>query len=158
MSKFKLVTFILIAILASSVWMYPMSQREEKLELTNDNLAQLHTLLEKPKYSEEPGTSFNGVRPETDRLLAQSQLNDLIKRLIDGLPSRPSKGFVLSEFERTMAQNELFDTEDRERFLTYLEQIMDIVGIQSSDGLLNRWMYGPLLGPLADKEYKRPDE
>jgi hypothetical protein len=34
------------------------------------------------------------------------------------------------------------DTEDRERLCGYLEEIMEIFGIESSDGLLNRWLYG----------------
>ncbi|MBK0380558.1 DUF4844 domain-containing protein [Mucilaginibacter segetis] len=34
------------------------------------------------------------------------------------------------------------DTEDRERICFYFEELMDIVGLQSSDGLLNTFMYG----------------
>jgi hypothetical protein len=41
------------------------------------------------------------------------------------------------------------DTEDRERALGYCERIMAVLGIQSSDGRLNRWMYGPILGRLV---------
>jgi hypothetical protein len=70
--------------------------------------------------------------------------------LRDGLLSKPSKKFVLAEFSRTMSEFEAVDTEDREQLLRYLEEIMDILGIASSDGLLNRWMYGPVLGPKVD--------
>ena len=34
------------------------------------------------------------------------------------------------------------DTEDRERICTYFEELMDIVGVQSSGGHLNNFMYG----------------
>ena len=34
------------------------------------------------------------------------------------------------------------DTEDRERVCSYFEELMDIVGLESSDGLLNDFMYG----------------
>lgn len=34
------------------------------------------------------------------------------------------------------------DTEDRERVCFYFEQLMDIVGLESSGGLLNDFMYG----------------
>ena len=34
------------------------------------------------------------------------------------------------------------DTEDRERVCTYFEELMDIVGLESSNGQLNRFMYG----------------
>lgn len=34
------------------------------------------------------------------------------------------------------------DTEDRERLCTYFEELMDIVGLESSGGHLNKFMYG----------------
>ncbi|MES2655704.1 MAG: DUF4844 domain-containing protein [Bacteroidota bacterium] len=34
------------------------------------------------------------------------------------------------------------DTEDRERVCRYFEELMDIVGLESSDGHLNNFMYG----------------
>jgi len=34
------------------------------------------------------------------------------------------------------------DTEDRERICSYFEELMDIVGLESSDGQLNNFMYG----------------
>ncbi len=34
------------------------------------------------------------------------------------------------------------DTEDRERVCTYFEELMDIVGLESSNGQLNEFMYG----------------
>ena len=34
------------------------------------------------------------------------------------------------------------DTEDRERVCAYFEELMDIVGLESSGGQLNKFMYG----------------
>ena len=34
------------------------------------------------------------------------------------------------------------DTEDRERICLYIEELMDIVGLESSGGHLNNFMYG----------------
>ena len=34
------------------------------------------------------------------------------------------------------------DTEDRERVCTYFEELMEIVGLESSNGQLNKFMYG----------------
>ncbi|MCI2230513.1 DUF4844 domain-containing protein [Polaribacter sp. MSW13] len=34
------------------------------------------------------------------------------------------------------------DTEDRERVCTYIQELMDIVELESSNGLLNKFMYG----------------
>ncbi len=53
-----------------------------------------------------------------------------------------SKSDVLNEFKITLAQFERADSEDKDQMLHYLEQLMDIFGIESSDGLLNKWRYG----------------
>ncbi|WP_248724318.1 DUF4844 domain-containing protein [Seonamhaeicola sp. ML3] len=40
-------------------------------------------------------------------------------------------------------ENDLeLDTEDREMVCVYIEQLMDIVGLESSNGQLNKFMYG----------------
>ena len=118
------------------------SQVSVQLSITADTLAKLVALRSRPKYVDEPGTIYNGMRPESGRQLAQKQLNDLIDLLQRDLPSTPTKEFVLSQFSTTLAQFEPADSEDRDRLCSYLEEIMDIVGIESSDGLLNLWRYG----------------
>lgn len=44
------------------------------------------------------------------------------------------------------------DTEDRERICHYFEELMDIVGLESSDGLLNDFMYGFNPNIISKKE------
>ncbi|HKJ75280.1 MAG TPA: DUF4844 domain-containing protein, partial [Alphaproteobacteria bacterium] len=101
------------------------------------------------KFVSEPGTSFNGLRPEEVRATAETQLNDLIERLMNGLPAGATTNVILHEFRRTLRLFPSHETEDRERMCGYLEQIMEILGIESSHGLLNRWLYGPVLGTLV---------
>jgi hypothetical protein len=132
-----------------------MPAADQKLDVSQHTISKLSELHVRTKYVDMPGTIYNGMRPESSRLLAEEQLNRLIDRLRDGLPLKPSKKFALAEFARTMAEFEPTDTEDREQLLRYLEEIMDILGIASSDGLLNRWMYGPVLGPQVDHENKK---
>jgi hypothetical protein len=133
---------------------------EQKLDISQETIAKLAEMRTRQKYLGMPGTMYNGMRPEGMRLRAEAQINALIDRLQSGLPLDPSKKFVLTEFERAMAdQDQLMnefrsaDTEDREQFMTYLQDIMDIVGIASSDGLLNRWMYGTELAAMIEKVY-----
>lgn len=140
------IAIVLIAVGSTQLWRIVTPAREQVLEVSTSTLAKLDALAARPKYVDEPGTIYNGMRPELRRSAAQAQLNDLIRRLGKGLPSKPSKRFVMREFERTLAMFEPIDTEDRERACRYLEEIMDILGIESSDGLLNRWLYGSVLG------------
>jgi hypothetical protein len=143
------------ASVVSYLWRGLMPRHDEKLEVTQVMFTKLAELRDRPKYVELPGTLYNGLRPEPARLLAERQINALIDRLREGLASNPSKKFVLGEFAKTLAEFEPTDTEDREQLLRYLEEIMDILGIASSDGLLNGWMYGPILGPQVDKLSQR---
>lgn len=125
-------------------WVFPLMFPPETvlLDITDLKIAQLKELRAQPKYVNEPGTIYNGLRPETDRLVAERQLNDLIDKLAHDLPAKSTNAFVLGQFAKTLAQFEPTDSEDRDRLCAYLEQIMDIVGIESSGGLLNRWRYG----------------
>lgn len=47
--------------------------------------------------------------------------------------------FGLDRFDDLYLQ---LDTEDRERVCSYFEELMDIVGLESSGGHLNNFMYG----------------
>src|SRR5215467_10610032 len=123
----------------------------QKLAISGATLSTLAEMREERKYVDEPGTMYNGMRPETVRQRAEAQFNGLIDRLCHGLVATPTKQFVLSEFSKTLSEFEPMDTEDRECLLRYLERIMDIVGIESSDGLLSRWLYGDHLGALLEK-------
>jgi hypothetical protein len=63
-----------------------------------DIAARLDDLRCRPKYLDEPGTLYNGMRPRSQRQQAEAQLNDLIGNLRRRLPEIPSKGVVLDEF------------------------------------------------------------
>jgi hypothetical protein len=139
----------------AAIWRRLMPAPDQKLEISQQTIDKLSELRGRTKYVDIPGTIYNGMRPESSRLLAQEQLNCLIDRLREGLPSRPSKKFVLTEFAKTTAEFEATDTEDREQLLRYLSEILDILGIASSDGQLSRWMYGPILGSIVDHDSKK---
>jgi Domain of unknown function (DUF4844) len=146
---------ILAGAACAAVWRLLTPAADQQLEISQRAVAKLSELRGRTKYVDMPGTIYNGMKPESSRLLAEEQLNELIDRLRDGLPSKPSKRFVLAEFAKTTAEFEASDTEDREQLVRYLKDIMDTLGIASSDGLLSRWMYGPVLGTLVEA-IKRP--
>ena len=116
--------------------------------------ANLAALKAQPKFVDEPGTIYNGMRPEEMRQLTQARLNDLIERLMYGPGDLPAKRFALSQFAKSPTQFPGYDTEDRERMCRHLERIMEIVGIEHSGGLLARWLYGPILGTFVWLRYR----
>ncbi|MFN0316789.1 MAG: DUF4844 domain-containing protein [Burkholderiales bacterium] len=100
----------------------------------------LSRMREQPKF--QPGGLYLGCRDEQHRLHLEGAVNALVDRINAGLPNNPTKSYVLSEFNFLLNTFVSEDTEERERVCGYLEQIMDCVGIESSEGLLNNWMYG----------------
>ncbi|MES2296077.1 MAG: DUF4844 domain-containing protein [Pseudomonadota bacterium] len=102
--------------------------------------AELLTLRGEKKFTAED--FYPGAPSEALRADAEHQINALLDRLLSGLKPDSRKSFVMSEFQIALAKFEQSDTEERERFCGYLEQIMDATGIESSDGLLNSWLYG----------------
>lgn len=87
----------------------------------------------------------NGLyRPpsEAKRLLFESRVNALAARLRARSDSATTKADVLGEFQSTLKEFDLEDGDDKDEMLRHVEEIMAIFGIQSSDGLLNKWRYG----------------
>ncbi|MBR1124651.1 DUF4844 domain-containing protein [Bradyrhizobium lablabi] len=132
---------------------------DQKLDVSPATISGLTELRGRTKYVEVFGTIYNGMRPEAARLQAEEQLNRLLDRLLDQLPSNPSKKFAMKQFAETLDQFDAIDTEDREQLLRYLKEIMDLLGIADSGGLLARWMYGPLgdVFLLLDRNVRRED-
>ena len=100
----------------------------------------LQSFIAKRKFLAEG--FYPGAPNEMLRARLEVQINSLAQDLIARHPETLSKTDVLSAFEGTLAQVTASDTEERERVCGYLEEIMDIYGIESSDGLLNTWLYG----------------
>jgi len=105
------------------------------LTIGPDQLERLSTYRSGAKLSHLPGVDPAGERERLSQLL-----NGLVDTLIAGLMSHPSKLWVMAQFQRVLVQVEHEDTEGREHFGAELESIMDILDIESSDGLLTFYL------------------
>jgi Domain of unknown function (DUF4844) len=112
---------------------------DQALILTSAVVDQLAALRSAPKFQEE-----GLYRPPTEEIRKSAELaiNNMLDRLRSGLPRSPQKAYVLSEFLEMLKAFEGGDTEEREKACTYCERVMDLLGIESSDGVLNAWLYG----------------
>jgi hypothetical protein len=115
------------------------SRSSVPMSVASDKKHALESFVALPKFREE-----GLYRPpsEVARLKYEARVNALAKRLLAKLTPPPSKADVLNEFKPTLKEFEYEDSEDRDQLLRYIERIMDIFGIESSDGLLNKWRYG----------------
>jgi len=133
--RVAVVAFILLAVGHS------MAGATETLKLPQDVIARLQAFRATPKFG--PDNLYTGVKNPIERQHDETAINDLISRIAAGIESHPGKKFVLDEFAAALENfDRTADTEDRERVCMYIENIMDIVGLESSDGLLNTWLYG----------------
>ena len=114
------------------------------LHVPADVLIRLELLKAVPKFVPDDSgyLPYVGYLPAEKRPEAEAELNNLIDRIASGIEASPNKVFALKEFRKTFDYFETSDTEDRERFCSYLENIMDAIGMESSDGAINEWMYG----------------
>jgi hypothetical protein len=100
-------------------------------------LAKLRDFRAAPRLQYLPGVD---VYAEKERL--SKVVNRLLDTLIELLPEQPTKHFVMKQFQYALVDVRYEETEGREHFGMELEQIMDILGIDSSDGLLNYYLVG----------------
>lgn len=108
---------------------------DEPLSVSAHTLKQLIALSESEKFTQLPGTD---TAEEQARL--SQVFNELLGRLVAGLLANPSKRWVMSQFQPSLVAVQGEDTEGREHFGSHVEKVMDIVGIESSDGLLGFYL------------------
>jgi hypothetical protein len=107
--------------------------------------AQFEAFVSKEKFPAEPG-AYTGVSdPMLKAGLAEKinlAANDFM-RVAEG--EKPDSKAYVNAIEtglgRFLEYTQL-DTEERERICMYFEELMDIVGLESSEGQLNTFMYG----------------
>jgi hypothetical protein len=110
---------------------------DEPLHIDKGALASLTVFRTGEKLLHLPG-----VDPTLERERLSKVLNELLDDLLAGIERNPSKLWVLTQFQRALVQVESEDTEGREHFGMEIEHIMDILGIESSDGLLSFYLGG----------------
>lgn len=108
-------------------------------------MSKFEVFKHKEKFVEEeqllyPGIGDPALRPE---------LTEKINLAADDFKKLADKGAATDEEYQDAIKKGLgrfigiyLDTEDRERVCGYFEELMDIVGLESSGGYLNDFMYG----------------
>jgi len=112
----------------------------------DEQISALKALLLKEKFDENL-PFYTGVQDDSVKNLLNRAINISIEGFITALKSNESTS---DQFLRSIRDGlnaigdakDLLDTEDMERVCEYYEEIMDIAGIESSEGILNNWLYG----------------
>ncbi len=110
---------------------------DEPLTIDATALKRLSAFRHRAKLLDLPGVDLTAERERLAEVL-----NELADTLLRGIEMNPTKLWVLAQFQRGLVQVQEEDTEGREHFGTELESLMDILGIESSDGLLAFYLGG----------------
>lgn len=119
---------------------------QSTMKVNTDAKQKLLLFIKKSKFNAEPGTVFNGLSNPRLKTQLNKFLNEAATDFLTTVNHQPNEKKFEDNIKTGLARfntlyNEL-DTEDRERTCTYFEELMDCVGLQSSNGQLNLWMYG----------------
>ncbi len=124
------------------LWPTSLNDDDERIDMTVAKVDGLQALLKERKFVEDRAIPYPGAMNEASRAAAQSAVDSLLKDLLAKLPIDPRRAVLLREFKRTLTSFDTIESEERDRLLVYLKQIMDILGVKSSAELLNVWRYG----------------
>jgi hypothetical protein len=96
------------------------------------------------KFKKDESIHYNGLSnkkdlPKVNELLNIS-INEFISKIKIGATETDLQLIIETGLNRFNDLN--LDTEDRERLCMYFEEIMDIINLESSNGIINNWMYG----------------
>lgn len=108
---------------------------DEPISVSAQDVQELKRLRDSEKFTDLPG-----IDTVAEQTRLSQVFDNLLDRLIAGTLENPSKLWVLSQFKTALEAVQFEDTEAREDFGEHLEKVMDILHIESSDGLLNFYL------------------
>jgi hypothetical protein len=94
------------------------------------------------KFTDDSTLFYPGAPDESARVAAEEIINAALTKLIESPDNKLSEKEFWLILEVAARLLDVMDSEEMERGLTYMEEIMDIYKIESSDGRLNKWRYG----------------
>jgi len=89
-----------------------------------------------------PGISDPSIRPILNQKINLAADDFMVVSLKENPTELDYQEKIKIGLERFSDIYDKLDTEDRERICLYFEELMDIVNLESSGGLLNNFMYG----------------
>lgn len=107
-----------------------------------------------------PDDMYTGAWPEEVRPVLEAILNQSADEFLAITEAGPTQESYLQALAAGLARidGDELDSEDRERVAGQYERLMDIVGLESSEGQLNRFMYGALGDFLSGTENPTGEE
>ena len=113
----------------------PSEVVDEHLPISEQSMQELIALR-----ASEHFPLLRGIDTAVEKARLSLVLNGLRDRLVAGVLANPSKLWVLSQFQLSLEAVQGEVTKGRDHFGSHLEQIKDILHIESPDGLLSFYL------------------
>jgi hypothetical protein len=104
----------------------------------------LSKLVVRSNFSARPEILYMGVADPDLRIALDSQFHSSVAVFISAVRNNASATELLTLLGSEIATYDRgsLDTEDAEQVAANFERILDSVGLESSGGIINNWLYG----------------
>lgn len=87
---------------------------------------------------------YPGLADEQNKIVLINLFNNIIDEFISGAQNNYNDKDYVNLISKNVNRFDMYnlDTEDREYICSSFEKIMDAIGLESSEGVLNEWIYG----------------
>lgn len=113
--------------------------------INKDSQKMFTEFTQKDKFNKDESLFYPGLEDKNILSNLTKEINKLAKTFESIQSSKnPSSDFYLKAIESSLKTIEKYDldTENRTRVANYIEELMDIIELESSNGLLNNYVYG----------------
>lgn len=131
------------------VWvtLFTSSCDQEQNKIQANSTGKFETFKKKEKFIKDTAIFYPGVADKALLSILNAKINlaaDDFKKLSETgkATDKDYQDKIKAGLERFTDVYDKLDTEDRESVCRYFEELMDIVGLESSGGYLNEFMYG----------------
>ena len=112
----------------------------------NKNYQEMFTeFISKEKFNKDEVLLYPGLKDNSLKYSLTNEINRIAEtfKLIQTSKKNAEKFYQIAiEIGIKSISNYDLDTEDRTRVANYIEELMDIVKLESSNGILNNYVYG----------------
>jgi hypothetical protein len=120
---------------------------QSQVKLSDSVMIQFEEFKSKEKFIQDDRLFYPGIGDPALRPILTEKINlaaDDFKKLAEkgNTSNKDYQDIIKKGLDRFSGLYLQLDTEDRERICHYFEELMDIVGLESSGGHLNKFMYG----------------
>ncbi|HWJ26916.1 MAG TPA: DUF4844 domain-containing protein [Flavisolibacter sp.] len=126
--------------------MFLLSCKDQKQENKNKEINKFDEFIQKEKFVQDRSILYPGISDPVLKPILTQKVNQAAEDFKEvAIKEHPTKQQYLEVMKVGLSRfstNLPFDTEDRERVCHYFEELMHMVGLESSEGQLNMFLYG----------------